>query len=129
MGQVILNIGLDGPIPQTWALNLGVAARMLLLSAEPERVEMFFEPPNLEEHPGEPTLVARVSNMQLSQVAALCADICEATMQDCIAVKVLGPQPATGRDPDAQYDAGYLFGPRPDKWLPFDESKFINWRT
>lgn len=117
MGAVILNIGLAGPTEVSWQLNMGIAARMLLRASPYVPVGMFLEP-KAEGGPFEPTLVARLENHSATQVAALCDGICEHTSQDCIAVKEEG----------APYGKGYLFGPRPGPWLPFNETFFINWR-
>lgn len=117
MGAVIFNIGLAGPTEVSWQLNLGIAARVLLRASPHVAVGMFLEP-KADGGPFEPTLVARMENLRMAQVAYLCDSICDHTSQDCIAVK----------DESAPYGQGHLFGPRPGDWLPFDESKFINWR-
>jgi hypothetical protein len=127
MGTVIFNIGLAGPTEVSWQLNMGIAARMLLRASPCVPVGMFLEPKTAH-GPFEPTLVARADFRWATDVSALCDSICEHTSQDCIAVKVAYPEnggPLRGGHLRWQ---GFLFGPRPGPWLPFDDSKFINWR-
>lgn len=129
MGSVILNIGLniepDRYVPglsRTWAQNLSTAARLLLLASPHVPVGMFLEP--MARHPAamtpaEPTLVARLEITDPRKIADLCWAICKDTSQDCIAAKW----------EDMPYGVGTLFGPRPDRWLPFNEDYFIPWRS
>jgi len=128
MGAVILNIGLEiepsrrVPGISDWRRNLGTAARLLLLWPPHAPVGMFLEPMAWQTapfQPAEPTLVARLEITDPARVSDLCWAICKDTSQDCIAAKWEG----------TPYGEGYLFGPRPGKWLPFNEDYFIPWRS